>query len=86
MAHLVDGGGIDRHENLLVTGPTGLGKSWIACALGHKACRDGWFGTVVSDDHGHGGTDPPIVFRAFTRTVAFMPSIHFAPAAAMSIR
>ena len=21
-------------------GPTGLGKSWIACALGHKACRD----------------------------------------------
>ncbi|WP_352843050.1 ATP-binding protein, partial [Mesorhizobium sp. M0933] len=21
--------------------PTGLGKSWIACALGHKVCRDG---------------------------------------------
>jgi DNA replication protein DnaC len=21
-------------------GSTGLGKSWIACALGHKACRD----------------------------------------------
>lgn len=32
--------GIDRHENLLVTGATGLGKSWLACALGHKACRD----------------------------------------------
>ncbi|MDX8455316.1 IS21-like element helper ATPase IstB [Mesorhizobium sp. VK9D] len=31
---------IDRHENVLVTGATGLGKSWIACALGHKACRD----------------------------------------------
>ncbi len=28
-------------NNLLITGPTGLGKSWIACALGHKACRDG---------------------------------------------
>jgi len=41
MAHLVDGAWIDRHENLLVTGQTGLGKSWIACALGHKACRDG---------------------------------------------
>lgn len=40
MAHLIDGGWIGRHENLLVTGPTGLGKSWIACALGHKACRD----------------------------------------------
>jgi DNA replication protein DnaC len=41
MAHLADGGWIARHENLLITGPTGLGKSWIACALGHKACRDG---------------------------------------------
>lgn len=41
VAHLADGGWIARHENLLVTGPTGLGKSWIACALGHKACRDG---------------------------------------------
>jgi DNA replication protein DnaC len=27
-------------QNLLITGPTGVGKSWIACALGHKACRD----------------------------------------------
>jgi DNA replication protein DnaC len=28
-----------RHD-LLITGPTGLGKSWLACALGQKACRD----------------------------------------------
>ena len=39
-AKLVGGDWIDRNENLLITGATGLGKSWIACALGHKACRD----------------------------------------------
>jgi len=27
---------------LLIGGPTGVGKSWLACALGHKACRDGF--------------------------------------------
>jgi DNA replication protein DnaC len=31
---------IDRKQNLLIGGPAGVGKSWIACALGHKACRD----------------------------------------------
>ena len=24
----------------MICGPTGVGKSWLACALGHKACRD----------------------------------------------
>lgn len=39
-ARLIVGDWIRRNENLLITGATGLGKSWIACALGHKACRD----------------------------------------------
>ena len=37
---LVVGDWIARHQNLAIIGPTGLGKSWLACALGHKACRD----------------------------------------------
>jgi DNA replication protein DnaC len=37
---LVAGNWIDAHENLVINGPTGVGKSWLACALGHKACRD----------------------------------------------
>jgi DNA replication protein DnaC len=28
--------------NCLIIGPTGIGKSWLACALAHKACRDGF--------------------------------------------
>ena len=39
-AKLVAGDWIARHQNLAIIGKTGLGKSWIACALGHKACRD----------------------------------------------
>jgi len=30
---------IDQHLNVLITGPTGVGKSYIACALAHQACR-----------------------------------------------
>jgi DNA replication protein DnaC len=32
---------IDAHRNVIFTGPTGLGKSWIACALGNLAARAG---------------------------------------------
>lgn len=32
---------IQRQQNLAVTGPTGCGKTYIACALGHQACRLG---------------------------------------------
>ncbi|WP_213290078.1 ATP-binding protein, partial [Bradyrhizobium sp. sGM-13] len=33
---------IAEHRGLLVTGPCGIGKSWLACALAQKACRDGY--------------------------------------------
>jgi DNA replication protein DnaC len=31
---------IRKHRNCLLTGKTGVGKSWLACALGDKACRE----------------------------------------------
>lgn len=35
-------GWIREHSHVVITGPTGVGKSWLACALGHKACREGY--------------------------------------------
>jgi DNA replication protein DnaC len=37
---LAAGDWIDVPQNLIIEGPTGVGKSWLSCALGHKACRD----------------------------------------------
>jgi len=33
---------IKEHHNLIITGPTGVGKTYIACALANKACRLGY--------------------------------------------
>ena len=33
---------VTAHQNVIFTGPTGVGKSYLACALGQKACRDGY--------------------------------------------
>jgi DNA replication protein DnaC len=35
---------IARGINLLICGPTGVGKSYLACALAHKACLEGYSG------------------------------------------
>ena len=32
---------IRRQQNLIFLGPTGVGKSYLVCALGHQACRQG---------------------------------------------
>jgi len=37
---LAQGDWIKAHDNLALIGPTGVGKSWLASALGHNACRD----------------------------------------------
>ena len=42
MLGLSDTGWMDAHRNVLITGPTGIGKSYLACALGNFAARTGY--------------------------------------------
>jgi len=41
MVALCTCGWIRKHQNVLITGPTGVGKTYLACALANQACRDG---------------------------------------------
>jgi DNA replication protein DnaC len=37
-----DSAWVRQHQNVFLIGPTGIGKSFLACALAEKACRDGF--------------------------------------------
>ena len=37
-----DSAWVREHQNIFLLGPTGVGKSWLACALAEKACRYGF--------------------------------------------
>ena len=44
---LLTGTWIKEHQNVLITGLTGLGKTWLACALTNQACRMGYSSLYV---------------------------------------
>lgn len=41
MSSLISCQWVHQHYNLCITGPTGTGKTWLACALGNQTCRQG---------------------------------------------
>jgi len=62
-------------RNLMITGPCGVGKTWLACALAQAACRDGvtvlYKRTTRLFDElelAHGDGRFPRVFRTLTKT------------------
>ena len=42
MLELISCRWVANHRNLIITGPTGIGKTFLPCALGNKACREGY--------------------------------------------
>lgn len=38
---------VTDHDNICFTGPAGVGKTWLACALANKACREGYTAIYV---------------------------------------
>ncbi|WP_293352401.1 ATP-binding protein [Phenylobacterium sp.] len=55
MGELLSSSWIDRHLNLVISGSTGTGKTWLACAIGVQAIRNGFpvsyhrVGTLLED-------------------------------------
>ena len=41
--HLAGSDWLKYGQNCIITGPTGVGKTYLACALANKACRDGYY-------------------------------------------
>ena len=48
LAVLAEGRYLQQGENILITGATGCGKSYLACALGHQACQQGYKTTYLN--------------------------------------
>lgn len=72
---LLTGKWIKDKRNLMITGPCGVGKTWLACALAQAACRNGT--TVLYKrvtrlfselELAHGDGRFPRVFKALTKT------------------
>jgi len=72
---LLTGKWIKDKRNLMITGPCGVGKTWLACALAQVACRDGM--TVLYKrttrlfdelELAHGDGRFPRLFKALTKT------------------
>ena len=72
---LAHGDWIGKRQNLIIPGPCGVGKTWLACALGQKACRDGRtvlyhrLSRLFADlELAHGDGRFPRLFRQIIRT------------------
>ena len=76
---------IRQAHNLCITGPTGCGKTWLACALGNQACRQGlsvrYLRLPALFEHlriAHGdGSWPRLMNRLLKMDVAELPALGF---------